>query len=78
MGICLPAASSPAFLILARAPVAAITSEAPVAKTRDQYITQVAGDVPLTGLERQNLPSKRRRVGLPSPARVYKYDDQDH
>ena len=57
----------PALLILARAPVAAITSEAPVAKTRDQHITQVAGDVPLTGLERQGLPSKRRRVGLPSP-----------
>ena len=38
----------PALLILARAPVAAITSEAPVAKTRDQHITQVAGDVPLT------------------------------
>ena len=32
----------PALLILARAPVAAITSEAPVAKTRDQHITQVA------------------------------------
>ena len=65
-------------LILARAPVAAITSEAPAAKTRDQHITQVAGDVQVTGLERQGLPSKRRRVGLPSPARVYKYDDQGH
>ena len=42
----------PALLILARAPVAAITSEAPVAKTRDRHITQVAGDVQLTGLER--------------------------
>ena len=68
----------PALLILARAPVAAITSEAPVAKTRDQHITQVAGDVQLTGLERQGLPSKRQRVGIPSPARVYKYDDQGH
>ena len=65
-------------LILARAPVAAITSEAPVAKTRDQHITQVAGDVQLTGLERQGLPSKRQRVGIPSPARVCKYDDQGH
>ena len=52
----------PALLILARAAVAAITSEAPVAKTRDQHITQVAGDVQLTGLERQGLPSKRRRL----------------
>ena len=68
----------PALLILARAPVAAITSEAPVAKTRDQHITQVAGDVQLTGLERQGLPSKRQRVGIPSPARVYEYDDQGH
>ena len=65
-------------LILARAPVAAITSEAPVAKTRDQHITQVAGDVQLNGLERQGLPSKRQRVGIPSPARVFKYDDQGH
>ena len=65
-------------MILARALVAAITSEAPVAKTRDQHITQVAGDVQLTGLERQGLPSKRQRVGIPSPARVYKYDDQGH
>ena len=65
-------------LILARAPVAAITSEAPVAKMRDQHIIQFAGDVPLTGLERQGLPSKRRRVGLPSPARVFQYDDQGH
>ena len=68
----------PALLILARAPVAAITSEAPVAKTRDQHITQVAVDVQLTGLERQGLPSKRQRVGIPSLARVYKYDDQGH
>ena len=55
-----------------------MTSEALVAKTRDQHITQVAGDVQLNGLERQNLPSKRRRVGLPALARVYKYDDQGH
>ena len=68
----------PALLILARALVAAITSEAPVAKTRDPHSTQVAGDVQLTGLERQGLPSKRQRVGIPSPARVYKYDDQGH
>ena len=68
----------PALLILARAPVAAITSEAPVAKTRDQHITQVAGDVWLYGLGRQDLPSKRQRVEIPSLARVYEYDDQGH
>ena len=69
----------PALLILARAPVAAITSEAPVAKSRDQHITQVAGDVPLSGLTRQEQPTKRQRVELPCPAaRVYEYDDQGH
>ena len=49
---------NPALLIVARAPVAAITSEAPVAKSRDQHITQVAGDVPLSGLTRQEQPTK--------------------
>ena len=68
----------PALLILARALVAAITSEAPVAKTRDQHITHVAGDAQLTGLERQIVPSFRQRIGIPSPVRVYKYDDQDY
>ena len=57
----------PALLILARAPVAAITSEAPVAKTRDQHITQVTGDVPLTGLERQNLPFQTTARWSPFP-----------
>ena len=40
-----PELEDPALLIFARAPLAAITSEAPVAKTRDEHITQVAGDV---------------------------------
>ena len=54
----------PALLILARAPVAAITSEAPVAKTRDQHITQVAGDVQLSHRSDSGLESLLRPVSI--------------